>query len=343
MSRHITFALLALPLVAAACASSTPGADEGVKIAFIQDLSAPDADEHVQPALQAAELAVAMRAPGDLEVTLVPFDLAEDPSAAEEIASDPAYVAAIVGPGADGSQVAEEGVPTVSVSTAGPTPSHGAWRRFVAPMDGLADVIAGGFDADQTCLLSEDPPPDALAGLLAERLGIPGAAVGPEQGAAIVAARDCDVVAWAGSPDPGAELARALGGGTGFQGGDRLLDPDFAGAGPWTDGARAVCACVDISTSIESEAMRLVQDYQSEFGTAPGPYAVEAWDAARALLAALDRGQRRQDVAGTLRALGAFEGLAGAYGFAADGELADTSVGEFELAAGRWVVLGPSL
>src|SRR3972149_2183824 len=139
VKRPATLVCLVLTLVAAACGRSVHSAAVGVRIAFVQDLSAPDADEHVQPALQAAELAVAMHAPEDVSVELVTLDLAEGSSAVEEIASDPSFAAAIVGPGADGAALAEAGVPTVSVSTAGPTPAAESWRRVVSPIEGLAD------------------------------------------------------------------------------------------------------------------------------------------------------------------------------------------------------------
>jgi branched-chain amino acid transport system substrate-binding protein len=328
-----------LSLVAAACASSASGEDEGVKIAFIQDLSAPDAEEHVQPALQAAQLAVAMYAREDLSVTLVEFDLAEDPAAVDGIVSDPSFVAAIVGPGGDGSAVAEAGIPTVSVSTAGPTPTQGIWRRFVAPMEVLADSLAAEVDDEPACMLSEGPAPDELAGLLAERIEGSSVELDPDEAAAFVSSNGCASVVWAGSPDPGAELARALQTGAGIVGGDRLLDPDFAAAGLFTDGARAVCACADLSATIEPEAMRFIQDYQAEFGSAPGPYAWEAWDATRALLAVLSGGWMREGAAARLEDLEAVEGLGSRYRFGPTGELVDPGHGvtESELRFGRWV------
>jgi branched-chain amino acid transport system substrate-binding protein len=330
-------------LISAACAASAPGTDDNVRIAFVQDLSAPDADEHVQPARQAAELAVAMHAPEGTPVELVTFDLPEEPSAIEEISSDPSFVAAIVGPGADGSALAEAGVPTVSVSTAGPTPADGSWRRFVAPIDVVAEAVAAELAGFEPCVLSEEPPPDALASLLTDRLGEPAATLDPAEAPPFAEANGCDAVAWAGSPDPGAELARALPDGVAILGGDRLLDPDFLDAGSAAEGARAACACADLSLSTDPEAMRFIQDYQSEFGTAPGPYAVEAWDAAKVILSALSGGSGREVVAAALRDLEVFEGLGTTYRLAATGELAhpEDGVGVSELRAGRWVRLEP--
>jgi branched-chain amino acid transport system substrate-binding protein len=337
MSRPSTRPCLVLALVLGACTS--PGTDhEVVKIAVVQDLSAPDADEHAQPALQAIELAVAQTAP-DLEIEVV--DVSEGPGAVEEIASDPSIVAAIVAPGADGAALAEAGVPTLSVSTAGPTPSSGAWRRLVAPIGSVADAIVGALGGKPTCILSEAPPPDELAGLLTEWLGAPSATLPPEEAAAFARSHACDSVAWAGSPDAGLELAGLLLG-VPIVGGDRLLDPDFVGgAGLSAEGTLAACACVDVSTSTDPAALRFIQDYQAEFGTAPGPYAVEAWDATRVVLEALAAGGDRDAVAGALHGSSGVNGLVTTYGFDPAGELDDpgAAVGLSELRSGRWVRL----
>ena len=331
-------------LIAASCATSG-GEDDTTRIAFIQDLSAPDADEHAQPALQAAELAVAMHAPEGVHVELVPFDIAAEPSTIEEIATDPSFVAAIVGPGADGSAVAEAGVPTVSVSTAGSTPGGGTWRRFVAPIDVVADAIAAELSGSEPCVLSEEPPPDALAGLLTDRLGDQAATLASDEAPSSVGTDACDAVAWAGSPDAAAELSPTLPAGVALVGGDRLLDPDFAKDGAAAaEGTRAVCACDDLAASTDPAVLRFIQDYQSEFGTAPGPYAVEAWDAAGVILRALLSGSGREGVEATVSALERLEGLRMTYLFEATGALADPGghVGVSELRAGRWVRLGPS-
>jgi len=285
-----------------------------------------------------------MHAPDGVLVELVPFDLAGEPSAVDEIASDPSFVAAIAGPGADGSGLAAAGVPVVSVSTAGPTPSGGTWLRLVAPMDVLADAIAEELVGTQACILSEEPPPDALAGLLSERLGGSVATLDPAEASRFLQENGCDAVAWAGSPDPGAELARALPDAMALAGGDRLLDPDFLEAGPSADGARAVCACADLSTSIDPSVSTFIQDYQSEFGTAPGAYAVESWDATRAILAALSGGSGREGVAASIEAQQLVEGLATTYRFGATGELDEGSdpVTVSELRSGRWVPSTPA-
>ena len=120
-----------------------------------------------------------------------------------------------------------------------------------------------------------------------------------------------------------AEAVRALQGlDVVFIGGDRLLDPDFLStAGPAAEGAVALCACANVSTSTELAARRFIQDYQSEHGVAPGAFAVEGWDAAHLILrAAGDRGITRAQVARSLGGLTTVDGLEGTRRFAADGE-----------------------
>jgi branched-chain amino acid transport system substrate-binding protein len=319
LKRRAILSCALLPLAATACASSGSTGNDVTRIAFVQDLAAPDADEHALPALQAAQLAIAMQSSEGVRVELTAFDLAEDPSAVAQIESDPSFVAAIAGPGADGSTMAEAGVPTVSVSTAGPTPDAGAWRRSVAPIEFLADAIVAELEGSEPCVLSEEPAPDPLVGLLTQRLGEPSAILHPAETGPFVAENECDAVAWAGSPDAGAEVTRSLPDGVAVVGGDRLLDPDFLDAGSAAEGARAVCACVDLSTSIDPAAMRFIQDYQSEFGSAPGPYAVEAWDATRLLLGLLAQGTQGDRVAAALVQVESLEGLGGPYRFATSG------------------------
>jgi branched-chain amino acid transport system substrate-binding protein len=329
---RFTPALAALAILASTCTGTS---DEPTPtVVFVQDLSAPDAEEHAQPAREAVELAFAEGAP-DVELEVI--DVAEDPDAIDELSSDPSVVAAVVAPGADGSTVANAGVPTLSVSTAGPTPTDGAWRRFVAPMSELADAIAAEIGSGPACVLSDEPAPDELGNMLAERLGAPVTATDPEEAAAFAREAGCDVVAWAGSPDAAVELADVLPG-VRIVGGDRLLDRDFrADVGPEEEGTFAACACVDVSTSLDPAVLRFFQDYQSEFGTAPGAYAVEAWDAANALVTAMSGGTDRAGIAEAVGSLSSLEGLVSTYGFEASGERVDPAVLVYELRAGRWV------
>jgi branched-chain amino acid transport system substrate-binding protein len=128
--------------------------------------------------------------------------------------------------------------------------------------------------------------------------------------------------------------------GTTLVGGSGLREPGFLElAVAVADGTTSFCSCADVSTSLELAAQRFIQDYQSEYGSAPGPYAVEGWDAARVLIRVLDEGgATRADLVARIATTTAADGLAGAYVFAG-GELADpeSAIRKYTVEGGRWV------
>ena len=155
MSRRSSTAAALVALIAtfaAACtgggASPTPVPDPvPVKIAFLHDMSVPGSAQTVTPALLGLELAFqeAVDA-GDLPVVpeVVGLDVdGDDGNALElarEIADDPTYVAAVVGPFWSepvdvGDVLHAAGVPTISVSELDPslaTRGWSSWWRIVA-------------------------------------------------------------------------------------------------------------------------------------------------------------------------------------------------------------------
>ncbi len=289
----------------AACETAAPASPEGpgsptpvVKVAFVRDLSMPDADEHALPALQAIRLAfetATLQDPSSVPVELEEFDLAQDAADLGSIDADPSYVGVIVGPGVNGDDAQlDSDLPVLSLSALGAGDGRRAWVRMVAPLATTSDTLAARLRRSSACVLAEDPPPDPLYGLLSEALpGATARTVDPPAAEAVAGEVGCDVVIWAGGPNAGAEAVRALQRhDVAFIGGDRLLDPDFlSAAGSAAEGAFALCSCANVSTSTELAARRFIQDYQSEHGVAPGAFAVEGWDAAQLILrAAGDRG-----------------------------------------------------
>jgi branched-chain amino acid transport system substrate-binding protein len=383
--RPVLLPVLVLALIAGACdgaaapgppgpSSPSPSPAGLVEIAFVQDLTGPNADPDVTSALQAVELAVANAAlGGDLpaDVGVVPFDTGGDPARAAElvaeIAADEAFVAVIGAPFLDGQAalgdaLAAEGVPWVALSDRGAELGRLGWpafRRFVqdegrvghaiaTSVDGLADAASG------VCLLG-DGSPGSVALLAAVRAALDApvllrAAVADDapgqiaEGVAAVGGAGCGAVVWGGDAGAGAELRRALvdaGLDGAFVGGDRMKSPAFLDAvGPAGRGSIATCPCVDLSTSTDLAALRFIQDYQAEFGLPPGPYAAEAWDAARLLIQALRGGaDGREGVAAALAATLGYEGLAGSYRFGDGGDLTPGSmpVRRYRDAGGRWI------
>ena len=346
-------AMLAATLALAACETSAPASPqdptgpEFLKVAFVKDLSVPDADEHALPAVQAARLAfetASTNDPNRTPVELQEFDLQRGPADLRVIEEDPTYVGVIVAPGVDedAAPIAAD-LPVVSLSSLGTAEGRSAWIRLVAPMSTIADALATRLGRSRPCVLAEDPAPDPLFDMLAERL--PKAAaetIDPARAAEVTADARCTTVIWAGGPDAGAAAARVLRpAGVTFVGADRLLDPDFlASGGIESEGSFALCACSTVATSTDLAARRFIQDYQSQHGVAPGAYAVEAWDAAHVILRALEGGETtRSQVARSVEHVMDVPGLEGAHRLGADGEPLDPRalLHLYVVRGGRWV------
>jgi len=336
--------------------SPVPASPTEVSVAFIQDLSPEGALDRTLPALQAVELAFATASieADPVEVGIVSFDTrGEDATAGEiaaQIASDPTYVAAIAAPGVGGQAELVEAltaadVPLLSLSSRGSVEGAppGMWLRFVAPIEAQARALALAVPTIRAsrrgvCLVAV--PPDGTTYAQDVRRLLPEDVVVVEaKGGSGVAAGGCGVALWTGDAEGGAELASADRGGAMLVGGSGLRDPAFLSlAGGAAEGAMAFCSCADVSTSLRLAAQRFIQDFQSEYGSPPGPYAVESWDAAHLLIRAVRQvGSTRAALVSWLASTTAVEGLAGSYAFEG-GELVDpaSAIRRFVVEGGRW-------
>jgi len=344
--------------------SPAPSAFDTLKVAYVQDLAPEQALDTTLPPLQAIELAFATAAaseetPSPIEV--VAFDTQGDPIAigelAAEIAADPSFIAAFAAPNLGGlGQLVEllgpDGVPVLSLSARDPVEgaAPGTFLRFVAPLPVQAASLADGVNVlrprdGDVCLVL--PPADETRFSNAVREGLSSGLrvfeVDAEGDVPAVPPAECGTVVWTGDGVGGAALASSFKDAAPpspiLIGGPGLREPDFLGeAGTAAEGAVAFCSCADVSTALGLGAQRFIQDYQSEFGTPPGPYAVEAWDAAHMLLDAIqDARSSREGLLARLAATPRFEGLGRAYAFA-DGELAKPAdaVLVYRVEGGRW-------
>src|SRR4029450_2205684 len=193
-------------------ASPTPVGE----FACVLNLSVPDADEHALPALQAIRLAfetAMLQDPAAVPVELEEFDLTQDAADLESIDADPSYVGVIVAPGVNGDDAElDTELPVLSLPGIGAGDGRPAFVRMVAPLATVADTLAGRLRRSSACLLSEDPPPDPLFGLLSEALpGATARTIDPSGAAEVAAQTGCDPVIWAGGPDTGAQAGRGAG------------------------------------------------------------------------------------------------------------------------------------
>jgi branched-chain amino acid transport system substrate-binding protein len=338
-----------------------------LKVAYVQDLAPEQALDTTLPPLQAVELAFATAASAGrtrAPVEVVQFDTRDDPATlgevAEEIAADPRFIAAFAAPNLGGlgglvEILGPQGVPLFSLSARdsveGPAP--GTFFRFVAPMAVQASSVAEGVSAlrrrdGDVCLVTAATDGTRFSNAVRQRLSqrllvFEEGATGevPE-----IPLPNCGIVVWTGDGVGGAALALSLEAGPDpgpfLIGGPGLREPDFLSeAGKAAEGAIAFCSCADVSTALGLGAQRFIQDYQSEFGTPPGPYAVEAWDAAHLLIGALDVAEpSREGVLARLASTPKFDGLGGVYAFAG-GELAEpaNAVRVYRVEGGRWTAV----
>ncbi len=330
-------------------------------MAFLFDSTPEGAVERTLPALRAAQLAFATALLSGAEpvvVDLTPLDTSgSDPTAiAAQVAGDASYVAALAAPdlpeqGAIAEVLGEADVPllTLSARDAVADPPPGTWLRFVAPVRTQAQalaVTAVSLKAAGKGMCVVSGPPDgsdytrATVRSLSQRVDVTEAG-----GASAAAEAGCRVVVWTGGAEGGAELAAALAGSHGevptLVGGPSLLERAFLdGAGDAAEGTIAVCSCADVGTSLDLAAQRFVQDYQSQNGSPPGPYAVEAWDAAHVLIRGLVEGGRtRLGIVRWLASVRTVDGLGGVYTFSG-GELVHPGSGirRYRVTGGRWVL-----
>jgi len=348
-------------------ASVLPSPLDTLKVAYVQDLAPERALDTTLPPLQAIELAFATAAASGVMPTpieVVAFDTQGDPTAigevVAEIAADPSFIAAFAAPNLGGvgalvELMSPEGVPVLSLSARDPVEvaAPGTFFRFVAPLAVQASSLADGVTAlrrpdGDVCLVLPPADETRFSNAVGEGLS-PGLRVFEENAGGEVPAEppaECGTVIWTGDGVGGAALAVSLEDDPPpspiLIGGPGLREPDFLGeAGTAAEGAVAFCSCADVSTALGLGAQRFIQDYQSEFGTPPGPYAVEAWDAAHMLIEELDSGgPSGEGLIARLASTPWFAGLGRAYAFTG-GELTqpEDAVLVYRVEGGRWTAV----
>ncbi len=353
-------------------AAPSPTAPPRVTIAYVEAAGLEAPGDRIAPAFQGARLAfraasIAGGAPAEVE--LRPMDTGGDVPGTLEVAAgiarDPSIVAVIAAPGlpwqaALGDALGAAGVPWISLSGAGSDLGERGWtgwRRLVANQRAegraLGRLVGDLRGARRGLCVLEEPglPAGRLLAAVLRTAELPVRAqlavdeAGLAEVSEFVRASGCGAVVWTGEGALGAAVRRRLVEAglrrVSFVGTGRIRDQGFLeAAGAAAEGALAVSACTDVLTSTALAAQRFIQDYQAEFGLPPGPCAVEGWDAARLLLAALEEGGTdRRSLAAALETVGSFEGLARTYRFASGGDLGQPleAVDTYEVEGGRWL------
>ncbi len=347
-----------------------------VKVAFFQDATLPGASQVVTPSYLALRLALSDALDrGSIPVVpeVVDLDTEGDPSKAAElartVAEDPSYVAAVVAPfWSEPGTVAEildaAGIATLSLSGLDRSFAHqrsSPWRRLVAgtgrQVSSLASVLrASSRAARGICIIADDSVYGrTVSELLSRELGSGrvtlSATMATDQTAPELIKRireaACGIVAWSGFA-PGAaslrtDMTEAGLRNVGFAGMDAMKADGYLATADGAEGTTVVCACVDLATSTRSEDGRFVHDFQSEYGSPPGVYAAEGWDAGEMLVQAFSAGaDDRVGAARSISSMVSFRGLANTYRFEPGGALeqGSTSIHVFTGLGVRWVPEG---
>jgi branched-chain amino acid transport system substrate-binding protein len=351
--------------------ASTATADPAqMKIAYLEDLSVENPSSRVTPAFQGMRLAFTQAAESGALAgapQIVGYEVGADPSkavdVANQIASDPAFVAVAIAPflaeTPDVGQVLRDaGLPTFDLSPLGPTlGSGGGWWRVVANENRQVGALLSQIGTSRRVCVIGDGTPYAL--VLSERLRTPlaGRAVldttmsagnDPSATVAKISSAACGVVMWTGFGEGAGTLRFAMTeaglGNVKLVGSDATKDESFLSVALTAgEGTVVTCPCVDLSTSTVIEDQRFIHDYQSATATAPGVYSVEGYDVGNLLLQRFQAGAAtRVALSASLGKAPSFDGLAATYRFGGDGELAAGSahVDLFVDQGLSWVPLG---
>ena len=360
-----------LLVVTVACTEDVSRSDATAPtIAFLFDGSPSDADLVTAPPLAGLELAVHEAEGIQIEPVNVGLDLEQVMASLQALGDDRGVVAAVIAPWTappDGAieLLAAEGVPVVTLSWAWGPPSDGKglWLSLVAGRAREAVILLAGANAapDVTrCLAGDDHITSrallATAEQLGEAAGDPeirtvgiagtGRSATVDAVAAHITDVGCPILVWIGSADVAASVLSSVAHPPSVVGTSRMktdagLELTSTGGEVFT-----VCACADVSLSIDPMSQRFVHDLQAESGSPPGPFAVEAFDAGRLVIGLLEGGgATRERVAKGLDNLIRFRGLVDSYAFDPDGSRSPGSLqtGVWRAAGSRWLPGTPSV
>jgi branched-chain amino acid transport system substrate-binding protein len=192
---------------------------------------------------------------------------------------------------------------------------------------GLADVIENSLKRTDVRVTREGVSPTKDYSAVATKLANSGA----------------DVVYYAGYYAEAALFARAVANSdyAGIKiGGDGSNDDAFIeGAGDAAGGWRFTCSCVD--ARIAKSAKGFATAYQTEYGSAPGAFSAEAFDAANTIISVL-KGMKDPDRGKVVEALRTvkYQGIIGDIGFEQNGEPKAGNIFVYEVDGGKRTLLG---
>lgn len=277
-------------------------------------------------------------------------------------------VVAVIGPLSDQEAGAVEPVfeqsriPTITVTAAEVSLAHHRWRFFhrLIPDDSVQGRAAGGYLVGslgvRTVALLDDSTaaPRELSGSTGQAMTAGGARVvfaghldGRSSEAASAAGRILaaapDAVFFAGSPSEAAGLLgrlRAGGYGGKFVLGGSDGDEFARDSGASAEGSYVMCPCA--GTVEDAQAQTFNAAYLAQFGTGPGPFAAEAYDATNAILRAIQHGHLSPEAVNEFLASVDYAGITRTVKFQPDGNWVGDNVYVYRVQSGQLTEIGPA-
>lgn len=299
--------------------SDAGGDDCNFKIGAMGALSGANASI-VIPSVDGAELALSQWDGGDCEVSLERFDTEGDPAkatpVATQIAGDDSFIGVIGGAFSGETRATKTiyqdgGVPMISQSATATDLTQDepveVFHRLV-PYDDYQGAAIAKYLTDEVgatkvfVVDNSEAYGEPLADRVEETLGDAmvqrdKTQVGQTDFAPTISKMESaepDAIFYGGYIAEAAPLLKQIrdaGIDAPFVGGDGLYGADFGNAvGPAGEGAVVMCPCAPIE-----EDSTFAADFEAEFGSAPGAYAAEGFDAMNVFLAALDDGARSRE------------------------------------------------
>lgn len=302
-----------------------------------------------------------------VKAALDAFDTAGDPARARtgagRLAAD--RVVAVIGPGdatevlSAGPVLEQAGIPSISVSASVTGLAARGWRYFhrIVADDASQGHAAGGYligtlHATTVAVVGDttDYGRD-LAQAVAGAVGAGGATVVSSDVVSSrqldsltdrVVAASPDAVFVAGSPEMAGRLTaelRAKGYAGKVMAGVAGEDARFlASAGPAASDAYLVCGCSGTADNQNAQAFNAA--YLAQFGSNPGPFAAEAYDATQAVLEAIGSGKTSPAAIEAFLASYEHSGITRTIKFQADGNWAGDTAFIFKVQGGQPVQVG---
>jgi branched-chain amino acid transport system substrate-binding protein len=306
-----------------------------------------------------------------IRINFIKYDTQGDPDQAQGLAPRVVRdgVVGVVGPAFSGESakadpIFEQGkVPNISPSATNAELQNNGWKywhRVLANDDvqgpGVADFIVQTLGAKKVAVIDDaseygkgladvvDGQVKKDGGQVVDREAIDPKASDYSSTVNKVTSAAPDALFYGGYYAEAAKFVKQLRDG-GFNGkfvsGDGTLDQKFIdGAGPAAEGAYLSCTCVLATASTDPAVQKFINDYKAAWGGNPATYSAEGFDAATALIKAVQAGKTTGPDINSYLSTENFKGVSKHIQWQSNGELSGGTVYIHKVENGKIIALG---